>query len=238
MGKGSVLYRVLKVILTPILRGLYGVKRDGLETFPMEGPVIVVANHVSFLDSFWIPLSVPRRMVYLAKAEYFESWKTRWFFRALGMIPVKRDVKEKTEAALQAGIEVLEQGGVIGLYPEGTRSPDGRLYRGRTGVARLAVRSGASVVPVGLVGSREVMPKSAKFPRPWGKVVVKFGPPLDFSRYEDRAEDRFVLRTITDEIMYEIMSLSGQEYVDEYASIEATDVVPEDFRIPIEEMLG
>ncbi|HVE76910.1 MAG TPA: lysophospholipid acyltransferase family protein [Actinomycetota bacterium] len=238
MDKGSVLYRVLKVILTPILRGLYGVKRQGLETFPMEGPVIVVANHVSFLDSFWIPLSVPRRMVYLAKSDYFESRKTRWFFRALGMIPVKRDVKEKTEAALQAGIEVLEQGGVIGLYPEGTRSPDGRLYRGRTGVARLALRSGAPVVPVGLVGSREVMPKSAKFPKPWGKVRVRFGPPLNFERYAERSEDRFVLRTITDEIMYEIMSLSGQEYVDEYASREATDVVPEDFRIPIEEMLG
>ncbi len=238
MDKGSVLYRVLKVILTPILRGLYGVKREGLETFPMEGPVIVVANHVSFLDSFWIPLSVPRRMVYLAKSEYFESRRTRWFFRALGMIPVKRDVKEKTEAALQAGIEVLEQGGVIGLYPEGTRSPDGRLYRGRTGVARLALRSGAPVVPVGLVGSREVMPKSAKFPKPWGKVRVRFGPPLNFERYAERSEDRFVLRTITDEIMYEIMSLSGQEYVDEYASREATDVVPEDFRIPIEEMLG
>lgn len=238
MEKGSRFYRVVKFILTPILRGLYGVKAEGLDSFPKEGPVIVVANHVSFLDSFWIPLAVPRRMVYLAKAEYFESWKTRWFFRALGMIPVKRDVKEKTEAALQAGAEVLEEGGVIGLYPEGTRSPDGRLYRGRTGVARLVLRSGAPVVPVGLVGSREVMPKDAKFPKPWGRVTVRFGEPLSFDRYLEQAEDRFVLRTITDEIMYEIMALSDQSYVDEYASREATDIIPEDFRIPVGELLG
>lgn len=237
MTKGSLFYRVLKIILYPILRGLYRVKAEGLENLPREGPVIIVANHVSFLDSFWIPLVVPRRMVYLAKAEYFESWKTAWFFRALGMIPVKRDIKEKTEAALQAGIEVLEQG-VLGLYPEGTRSPDGRLYRGRTGVARLALRSRAKVVPIGLVGSREVMPKQAKVPKLCGNVKVKFGSPLSFERYYEQEEDRFVLRAMTDEIMFEIMAMSGQTYVDEYASKEATDVIPEDFRIPLEEMLG
>lgn len=238
MGKGNFLYRVLKLILTPILRALYRVRAEGLESFPREGPVIVVSNHVSFLDSFWIPLMVPRQMVFLAKAEYFESWKTAWFFRALGMIPVKRDIKEKTEAALQAGIEVLGQGGVLGLYPEGTRSPDGRLYRGRTGVARLALRSKAPVVPVGLIGSREVMPKQAKIPKLWGRVTVRFGPPLAFDRYYDQDEDRFVLRAMTDEIMFEIMELSGQTYVDDYASREATDIVPEDFRIPMAEMLG
>ncbi|MCA1840955.1 MAG: lysophospholipid acyltransferase family protein [Actinomycetota bacterium] len=238
MNKGSFLYRFLKVILTPILRGLYRVKAEGLQNIPAEGPVIIVANHVSFLDSFWIPVCLPRRMVYLAKAEYFESWKTAWFFRALGMIPVKRDVKEKTEAALQAGIEVLDEGGVLGLYPEGTRSGDGRLYRGRTGVARLALRSRASVVPVGLVGSREVMPKQARFPKLWGNVRVKFGEPISFERYHDEDEDRFVLRAMTDEIMFEIMALSGQTYVDEYSSKEATDVIPEDFRIPVGELLG
>jgi len=238
MEKGSRFYRVVKFILAPILRGLYRIRAEGLENFPGQGPVIVVANHVSFLDSFWIPLAVPRRMVYLAKAEYFESWKTRWFFKGLGMIPVKRDIKEKTEAALQAGAEVLEQDGVIGLYPEGTRSPDGRLYRGRTGVARLVLRSQACVVPIGLIGSREVMPKEAKFPRPWGRITLRFGEPLHFDRYYDQAEDRFVLRTITDEIVYEIMALSEQSYVDEYASREATDIIPEDFRIPVGELLG
>lgn len=238
MSSTSSFYRIVKVILTPILRGIYRVKAEGLEDFPSEGPVIVVANHVSFMDSLFIPLMVPRRMVYLAKAEYFESRKTAWFFRALGMIPVRRDIKEKTEAALQAGHEVLTEEGVLGLYPEGTRSPDGRLYRGRTGVARLAYRSGAPIVPVGLVGSREIMPKKAKLPKPWGKVTLHFGKPIAFLRYLERPEDRFSLRSMTDEIMFEIMSLSGQTYVDEYASKEATDVVPEDFRIPVEEMLG
>lgn len=238
MGNGSLLYRVLKIILRPILRGLYRVRSEGLEDLPNEGPVIVVANHVSFMDSLWVPLRVPRRMVFLAKAEYFESKKTAWFFRALGMIPVRRDAKEQSEAALSAGLDVLEAGGVLGLYPEGTRSPDGRLYRGRTGVARLALRSRAPVVPVGLIGSREVMPKQRKFPKLWGNVRCHFGKPLTFERYYEQAEDRFVLRAVTDEIMYEIMTLSGQEYMDAYASREATDVVPEDFRIPVDEMLG
>ena len=224
--------------LSPILRGLYRVKAEGLENFPKEGPVIVAANHLSFMDSLFIPLSVRRRMYYLAKAEYFESWKTAWFFKALGMIPVKRDIKEKTEAALQSGLEVLERGEVLGLYPEGTRSPDGRIYRGRTGVARLALRSQAPVVPVGLIGSGDVMPKAAKFPRLWGNVRVVFGRPIYFDRYIDQAEDRFVLRSVTDELMFEIMSLCGQEYIDEYASREATEVVPEDFRIPLEELTG
>lgn len=238
MGKGSFLYRTLKAILRPLLRVLYRVKAEGGEKLPREGPVIIVANHVSFMDSLWMPLCVPRRMVFLAKAEYFENWKTRWLFHALGMIPVKREVKEKTEAALASGIEVLSAEGVLGLYPEGTRSPDGRLYRGRTGVARLALRSRAPVIPVGLLGSREVMPKQARFPRLWGRVRVRFGEPLSFDRYYGREEDRFVLRAVTDEIMFEIMNLSDQTYVDEYASKEATDVVPEDFRIPVGEMLG
>jgi 1-acyl-sn-glycerol-3-phosphate acyltransferase len=238
MGRGTLLYRFLRVILTPVLRVLYRMKSEGLEDFPEEGPVIVVANHTSFMDSMFIPLCVPRQMVYLAKAEYFETWKTRWFFNALGMIPVKRDVKEKTEAALVAGAEVLGAGGVLGLYPEGTRSPDGRVYRGRTGVARLALKSRAPVVPVGLTGSREAMPKDAKFPKLRGRVTISFGRPLHFDRYFEHDADRFVLRTITDEIMFEIMTLSGQTYVDEYASREATDVVPEDFRIPVGELLG
>jgi 1-acyl-sn-glycerol-3-phosphate acyltransferase len=238
MGKGNFFYRILKMILSPILRLVYRVRSEGRETFPDQGPVIVVANHLSFMDSLFVPLCVPRRMVFLAKAEYFESPATAWFFKALGMIPVKREIKEKTEAALQAGIEVLGEGGVLGLYPEGTRSHDGRLYRGRTGVARLALRSRAPVVPVGIIGTRQVMPKEAGFPRPWGRVTIRFGAPLIFERHYEEEADRFVLRTVTDEIMYEIMSLSEQTYFDDYASREATEVVPEDFRIPVEEMLG
>ena len=238
MDGGGALYRVIKGILSPIMRLIYRVRKEGLDAFPEEGPVIVASNHLSFMDSLFVPLCVPRRMVFLAKAEYFESWKTAWLFKALGMIPVKRDVKEKTEAALQAGLDVLAEDGVLGLYPEGTRSPDGRLYRGRTGVARLALQSRAPVVPLGLIGTRQVMHKEARFPKLWGKVTVRLGEPLTFERYYDSEHDRFVLRNITDEIMYEIMQLCEQTYTDEYASKEATEIIPEDFRIPVDEMLG
>ncbi|MDQ4149566.1 MAG: 1-acyl-sn-glycerol-3-phosphate acyltransferase [Actinomycetota bacterium] len=238
MGSSPFLYRLLEITLSPMLWRLYRVKCEGLENFPVEGGVIVAANHVSFMDSFFIPLVLPRRVVYLAKAEYFESWKTAWFVKALGMIPVKRGVRSQAEAALRSGVEVLEAGGVLGLYPEGTRSPDGRLYRGRTGVARLALRSGAPVVPVGLVGSRKVMPKGARLPKLWGDVTVKIGTPMTFEKYKGQEDDRQVLRTITDEIMARILALSGQKYVDQYAGKRASGVSPEDFRIPGEEMLG
>lgn len=216
MARGNGFYRFLEITLAPYLRFAYRVKVEGLEHFPKQGPVIVVANHTSFMDSFFVPLCVPRRMVFLAKAEYFESWKTRWFMEALGMIPIKRGVRHQADAALQTGVEVLDAGGALGLYPEGTRSPDGRLYRGRTGVARLALRTGAPVVPIGLIGSRDVQPKDARFPRPRGRVRVKFGRPMSFENYAGREDDRAVLRAITDEIMGEILSLTGQTYVDRY----------------------
>lgn len=212
------IYRLMKGILGPYLKLAYRVKIEGAENFPKEGPVIVVGNHTSFLDSFWIPLAVPRRVVFLAKAEYFESWKTAWFFRSLGMIPIKRGSRHMAEAALQTGVEVLEEGGVLGLYPEGTRSPDGRLYRGRTGVARLAVKAKAPVVAIGMIGSRDIMPKEARFPKLRGRVTIKFSAPMTFEKYEGLEGDRLALRAITDEVMFEIMSLSGQSYVDEYAS--------------------
>lgn len=236
------IYRLLKIILGPYLRVAYRVRIEGAEHFPDEGPVIVVGNHTSFMDSFWIPLAVPRRVVFLAKSEYFESWKTAWFFRSLGMIPIKRGSRHLAEAALQTGVEVLGEGGVLGLYPEGTRSPDGRLYRGRTGVARLAMNAKAPVVAIGLNGSREVMPKEARFPKLRGRVHIKFGAPMTFEKYEGQEADRLALRAITDEIMFEIMSLSGQSYVDEYASTVARNSrngdgkKGDDFRLPSEEM--
>ena len=212
----NLLYRFLKLTLQPYLAWAYRFETQGAENFPKEGGVIVVGNHVSFMDSFWIPMCTPRRVVFLAKSEYFESWKTAWFFRSLGMIPLKRGVRHKADAALQAGVECLEAGGVLGLYPEGTRSPDGRLYRGRTGVARLALSSGCPVVPVGLVGSRDVMPKEAKLPRLRGKVIARLGSPMTF---EGREPDHKTLRAVTDEVMHEIARLSGQEYVDQYSPI-------------------
>ncbi|MFN2526553.1 MAG: lysophospholipid acyltransferase family protein [Actinomycetota bacterium] len=234
-------YWVIKGILKPILRGLYHIRVDGMRNIPRKGAAIIAANHLSFLDSFFIPLVVKRRkLTYLAKADYFKNWKTAWFFRMVGQIPVERDDKEQAQRALTTGLEVLRAGKMLGIYPEGTRSPDGRLYRGRTGVARLALAAGVPVIPCGLVGTEDVMPKAAKLPRfrdGEGRidVNVKFGMPLDLARYRDRQSDRFVLRSVTDEIMYEIMQLSGQHYVDEYASRTATEVLPESARPPIED---
>ena len=219
------LYRFLQLWLDPYLRFMYRFKVEGAEKFPQEGGVIVVGNHVSFMDSFWIPMCIPsRRIVFLAKSEYFESWKTAWFFNALGMIPLKRGVRHKADAALQAGVECLEAGGVLGLYPEGTRSPDGRLYRGRTGVARLALASGCPVVPVGLVGSIDVMPKEAKLPRLRGRVTARLGAPMTFEKYAGQESSRQTLRAITDEVMFEIMNLSGQSYVDQYSPMTAQKI--------------
>jgi 1-acyl-sn-glycerol-3-phosphate acyltransferase len=235
------LYWVFKGLLKPPIRAAWKVRPDGLENVPKEGPAIIAANHLSFLDSFFIPICVNWRTVtYLAKADYFKSWKTAWFFRGVGQIPVERDDRKKSQDALDVGMDVLSEGRLLGIYPEGTRSPDGRLFRGRTGVARLALRSGAPVIPCGVVGSQDVLPKSGKVPRLVGpdgriKVRVRFGEPLDFSQYADRESDRFVLRSITDEIMYEILQLSGQSYVNEYASRAATLPLPESTRPILED---
>jgi 1-acyl-sn-glycerol-3-phosphate acyltransferase len=185
------------------------------------------------LDSFFIPLVVQKRKVtYLAKADYFKSWKTSWFFNMVGQIPTEREGGAKSEQALNAALNVLREGKLLGIYPEGTRSPDGRLYRGRTGVARLALTAGVPVIPTGLIGTPEVMPIDRKLPRLTGRLPVKvrFGEPIDFSRYAGKERDRFALRSITDEIQYEIMQLSGQEYVDEYASKKPSVPLPESSR--------
>lgn len=227
------MYWVFKAVLKPLLLLIYRIRVEGLENVPRNGGAIIAANHVSFLDSFFIPLVIKRRRVtYLAKADYFRSKKTAWFFHAAGQIPCEREGGKKSQQSLGIALEVLDGGNLLGIYPEGTRSPDGRLHRGRTGVARLALSAGATVVPCGLVGTDEVMPKNRRFPRLLHRrrrigVVVRFGKPLDFSRYAGKERDRFVLRSVTDEIVYEIMQLSGQQYVDEYASRTATLPMPE-----------
>jgi len=204
------------VLLGPALRLLYRPRVTGLDNVPTDGPAILAANHQSFLDDLLLPLVVPRRkVVFLAKAEYFDKWYLRWFFKGANVIPVRRQQRSGAEAALQAGVQALQEGKLVGIFPEGTRSPDGRLYRGKTGVARMALEARAPIIPVAISGTFEAMPYHRKMPRP-GRVEIRFGRPLRFDRYYDTPSDRFVLRSVTDELMYEIMMQSGQEYVDEY----------------------
>ncbi|MGH2829571.1 MAG: lysophospholipid acyltransferase family protein [Actinomycetota bacterium] len=211
-------YWVMKhVVLGPITRLVYRPWTEGLENVPTDGPVLLCANHNSFLDSIFMPLVVPRQVVFLGKSDYFDKWYMSWFFKAAGVIPVRREGGEAGEASLRAGIQALRDGHAVGIYPEGTRSPDGRLYRGKTGAARMALRAGCPIVPVAIIGSREAQPPDRMMPRR-ARIGVRFGRPIDVSRYEGKEDDRFVLRSVTDELMYEIMMLSGQEYVDEYAS--------------------
>lgn len=224
-------YWICKVVLTPLLRLAFRVRVEGSDRVPRHGPVIVAANHLSFLDSLFIPLVIRRRVTFVAKSDYFESWKTRWFFAALGQIPVHREGGSAGERALASALGVLRHGGVFGIYPEGTRSRDGALHRGHTGVARLALRSGAPIVPVGLVGTREVQPPDRTLPRLFRPVTVRFGEPIDVTRFAGQEHDRMVLRQITDEVMFEIRACSGQEYVDVYATTRAEDIPSEPARV-------
>jgi 1-acyl-sn-glycerol-3-phosphate acyltransferase len=211
-------FTIKHILLGPLLRVAWRPRARGLQNIPVHGGVILAANHLSFVDSLFMPLMCPRDVVFMGKADYFETWRTRWFFEAAGVIPVRRDGGSAGEAAILAGIRALRAGKVVGIYPEGTRSPDGRLYRGKTGVARMALEARVPVMPVAIGGTPEIMPIEAKVPRLHGRPTIEFGKPLHFERYYDRPRDRFVLRSVTDEIMYEIMMLTGQEYVDEYAS--------------------
>jgi len=218
-----VLYWLLKyIVLGPWLRLLYRIDVTGLDNVPREGAVILAINHNTFLDSFFLPLIIKRPVTFLAKDEYFvtpgiKGYFMRQFFKGVGQVPVDRSGGDASEAALITGTRVLSEGKVLGIYPEGTRSPDGKLYRGHTGVARMALAAEAPVVPCALRGTREVQPPGKLIPRV-KKVFVNIGAPLDFERYEGMENDRFVLRSMTDEIMYEIMMLSGQEYSDMYAT--------------------
>jgi 1-acyl-sn-glycerol-3-phosphate acyltransferase len=223
-----VFYWFLKIILTPILRTLFRPWVEGLENVPEQGPAILASNHLSFSDSIFLPLMVPRRITFLAKADYFvgRGFKGRLkagFFRGVGQVPVDRSGGSASEAALAKGLQILGGGDLLGIYPEGTRSPDGRLYRGKTGVARMALESGVPVIPVAMINTFEIQPPGQVIPKLL-RVGIRIGKPLDFSRYAGMSGDRFVLRSVTDEIMYELMQLSGQEYVDQYATKAKADI--------------
>lgn len=188
---------------------------------PKDAPVILASNHLSYSDWLFMPLVIPRRVTFVAKAEYFEGtgfkgWMQKKFFSGSGQVPIDRSSGSAAAGAIRTQLRLLSEGEVCGIYPEGTRSHDGKLYRGRTGVARLALEAKVKVIPVAVINTDVVAPPGkifGKFARPG----VRFGEPLDFSRYEGMQDDRYILRAITDEIMYEIMNLSGQEYVDLYA---------------------
>jgi 1-acyl-sn-glycerol-3-phosphate acyltransferase len=219
-----VFYWVAKFLfIGPFLRGLWRPRVEGLQNIPSDGPAILASNHLSFSDSFFMPVMVPRKVTFLAKSEYFttpgiKGFFSRMFFAGVGQVPIDRSDADASRAALTTGVRVLSEGKLLGIYPEGTRSPDGRLYRGKTGVARMALESGAVVVPCAMVNTDVIQPAGRKFPRLRPRPGVRFGKPLNFSRYEGMAGDHFVERSMTDEIMYELMELSGQEYVDKYAA--------------------
>ena len=222
----------MKVALTPLLRGLFRVRVEGREHLPRRGPLIIAANHRSFLDSIFVPLVLGRRVTYVAKAEYFDDPKTAWFFRSVGQIPIRREGGSASEAALGAASDVLDRGGVFGIYPEGTRTRDGLTHRGHTGVARLAIRTGAPIVPVGLVGTDEVQPTDKRMPRLFRTVDIRFGTPITTDRYRD-ADDRLALRQLTDEIMFEIVQLCERyEYQDTYATKKAEDIPSDVASVP------
>lgn len=207
----------LRTFLLPLSRVAFRPEVHGASNVPRTGPVILAANHLSFVDSFLIPLMTPRRVSFLAKQEYFEGggvkqWATREFLTGIDAIPVPRGGFRAAQEALEVALRVLENGGAFGIHPEGSRSRDGRLYRGRTGVAWLAIASGAPVVPVALSGTERIQPVGAPFPRP-GKVIVRFGTPMIFGRPERQGPGR---REATDKIMAAIAALSGQQVADEY----------------------
>ena len=211
-----------RVFVGPLLKAVYRPWIRGAQNVPGEGAAILASNHQAVIDSFFLPLMLDREMVFIGKQEYFtgRGLKGRMvsgFMRGVGTIPVDRSGGKASEAALNTGLRRLRDGGLFGIYPEGTRSPDGRLYRGKTGVARLALESGAPVIPVAMVGTAAAQPIGRKIPKIM-RIGMVIGEPLDFSRYAGMENDRFILRSVTDEIMYAIMSLSGQEYVDVYAA--------------------
>lgn len=222
-GGSAVFYWIMKhIVVGPILLALFRPWISGLEHIPKHGAAILASNHLSFIDSIFLPLVVDRPVVFLAKSEYFtgkglKGWATRLFFQAAGQLPIDRSGGKASEASLNTGLRVLGEGSLLGIYPEGTRSPDGKLYRGRTGVARMVIESGVPVVPVAMIDTEKVMPIGTRLPKV-RRIGIVIGEPIDFTRFDGLEGDRFVLRSVTDELVYRLRELSGQEYVDVYAS--------------------
>jgi len=220
------LYEVTHTVVPPLAKAIWRPTVEGLDNLPAEGPVIVASNHLSFADSLVIPIVAPRKVTFLAKEQYFTGTGvkgaiTRGWFTGIGMIPVDRDDTRAALASLDIALDVLSQGGAFGIYPEGTRSRDGRLYRGRTGVAHLALTSGAPVVPVGVTGTQDLQPVGSKLPR-LAKVTVRFGEPLHFRQQYDSVPLGRARREVTDQVMNAIQRLSGQPFAGVYNDHAAT----------------
>lgn len=233
-------YFLKYVLLGPWLRLLFRPWLEGEENIPTDGPAILVSNHVSFSDSIFLPLVIERRPTFLAKSDYFttpgvKGALMRLFFGGTGQVPIDRAGGKASEAALNTGLRILNQGDLLALYPEGTRSPDGTLYRGKTGAARMALQAGVPVIPVAMIATREIQPPHVIKPT-LRRVGIRIGKPLDFSRYQGMENDRFALRSMTDEMLYELMLLSGQKYVDMYAN-RAKDLLAEGLD-PTSEQIG
>jgi 1-acyl-sn-glycerol-3-phosphate acyltransferase len=219
----SLLYTFLKIVLvSPVLHLFFRIKVVGLENIPRHGAVILASNHLSAIDSFFIPVIIPRKVTFLAKAAYFHGkgpvgWFVKNFLLAVGQIPMDRSGGAASSDSLNSGLAALASGKMLGIYPEGTRSPSGDLYRGKTGIARMVLAAGVPVIPIAISGTNGILPKGKRFPR-LPRVTVVVGDPLEFTRFAGYDNDRFILRSVTDEVMYAILALGEQGYVDTYAS--------------------
>lgn len=233
--------RLAKRLIAPIFTRLFPATVTGLENVPTTGPAVLCPNHLAAIDSFIMPSVLDRPVLFVGKAEYLDDWKTRWLFPALGMIPIDRRGGDHATAALDIARGVLRGGGLFGIYPEGTRSRTGKLYKGHTGAARLAVETGAPIIPIGLIGTDEIQPVGSAMPRMFQRTEVRFGAPIDVERYRSRVGDHALYRELIDEVMFEIRELTGQEYVPIYAkdanaaAAAAKEPVPIDPAAPIDD---
>ncbi|MFM2046631.1 MAG: hypothetical protein RL383_708 [Actinomycetota bacterium] len=223
-GAGASQHR-LRRVLDPLSRRLWDLTIEGAENIPADGPAIICPNHISFFDSVFVMTFVGRNISFVGKAEYMDSWKTKHLFPALGMIPIDRSGGKKSDAALDAAEQVLRRGELFGIYPEGTRSRDGMLYKGHTGAARLAIKLGCPIIPVGIIGTREIQPPDTFLPKLRKPCTIRFGRPIHADRYAERAEDHLVWRELIDEVMFEIRELSGQQYRNTYATKRSENLV-------------
>ena len=213
--------RRVRKVGRPVSSRLWNLELSGYERLPAEGPAILCPNHISFLDSAFLMLTVPRNISFVGKAEYMDSWKTKYLFPAMGMIPIDRSGGDKSTAALDAAEEVLRRGELFGIFPEGTRSRNGNLHKGRTGAARLAMKLDCPIFPVGIVGTDAIQPPDAKLPKLFGGCKISIGRPIVPARYRGRGAEHIAWRSMIDEVMYEIRELTGQTYVNTYAGATA-----------------